>query len=128
TPSRLAPEAINEGTLAIAALDQQPPARPDFGPAVTATAYAAPNARIETTQAAQPIAAPGLRPAIAASAPRAADIDPGAILTAAIAPQADIESFAELFEGPILPMDGKPDAATANALTAISAREGELFA
>jgi uncharacterized protein YcbK (DUF882 family) len=128
TPSRLASSAGNEGTLAIAALDQQPPTRPDFSPAVTATAYAAPNARIETTPAAQPVAMPGLRPAIAASTPRPADIDLDTALVAAVSPQMDLASFAELFEGPILPMDGKPDAATTNALAAISAREGELFA
>lgn len=134
TPSRVAPSASNEGALAIAALDQQPPARPQFEPAVTATAYAAPNARIEATPEARPVPVPAMRPAIAAipapavTPPSDPAVDSETILAASMSPQMGLDSFADLFSGPILPMDGKPDAATANALAALSAREGELFA
>lgn len=127
TPSAVAataPASPNEGALAIAALDQQPPTRPEFGPAVTASAYAAPNARIEAAPAAQPARLPAQAAAPEpGSAPRPEDI-----LTATLAPQTGLDSFADLFDGPILPLDGKPDAATSNALAALKAREGELFA
>lgn len=128
TPSALAPASQNEGALAIAALDQNPPARPQFGAAVTASAYAAPNARIEASSAAPTVPTPVMRPAIAATPAPAPALDDEAILAAAIAPQMGLDSFADLFAGPILPVDGKPDAATANALATLSAREGELFA
>lgn len=123
TPSALTP-ATNEGALAIAALDQQPPARPDFGSAVTATAYTAPNTRIEATPALATTPAPRTAPAAAA---QAAPL-PEAVMAASVTPEIGLDSFAKLFEGPILPMDGKPDSATANALAALKAREGELFA
>ena len=112
TPSAFA-ASVNEGALAIAALDQQPPTRPQFGPAVTASAYAAPNARIEATPAApEPETTP----------------QPDDILTATLAPQMELDSFADLFDGPILPLDGKPDTATSNALAALKVHDGELFA
>lgn len=134
TPSRVAPSASNEGAMAIAALDQQPPARPAFGPAVTATAYAAPNTRIEALPDAAAAPTRVMRPAIASipapatPAPSNRPLDSEAIIAASMAPEMGLDSFADLFSGPILPMDAKPDAATANALAALSARDGELYA
>lgn len=131
TPSAYAPS--NEGTLAIAALDEgpMPQPRPQFGPAVTASAYAPSGtvaARIEdTTATPQAVSLPPMRPALAATEPRVV-IDADAIETASFAPQMGLESFADLFSGPILPRDGLPDQATVNALASLKAREGELFA
>ncbi|WP_343070351.1 DUF882 domain-containing protein [Pelagibacterium limicola] len=127
TPSATA-QASNEGALAIAAIDQQPPARPDFGASVAATAYAAPNARIQASPAPQAAAVPLARPASAATPQPAAVLEPESMAAASLAPEVGLDSFAALFEGPILPLDGRPDAATENALTALKARDGELFA
>lgn len=130
TPSAYAPG--NAGTLAIAAMDEGPVPlpRPQFDPAVVATAYAPSGnvtTRVDSAAATQTASLPPIRPAIPATAPQAV-IDADTIETASFAPQMGLESFADLFSGPILPRDGLPDEATANALASLKAREGELFA
>ncbi|WP_404402324.1 DUF882 domain-containing protein [Pelagibacterium halotolerans] len=132
TPSAV--EGGNEGTLAIAALEAnapEPQPRPDFAPAVVASAYA-PTASATTNlvdgERAQSAPAPIMRPALSET-PLPQDIlTPDRIETAGINPQMGLESFADLFEGPILPIDGKPDEATANALASLTTRPGELYA
>nr|WP_255714231.1 DUF882 domain-containing protein [Pelagibacterium xiamenense] len=133
TPSAFA--GGNEGTLAIAALEAnapEPQPRPDFAPAVVASAYAAaPGATaslVNEDPAVRQAPAPVMRPALSDTPVPTDILDPDRIETAGINPQMGLESFADLFEGPILPVDGRPDEATANALASLKSRPGELYA
>lgn len=127
----------NEGTLAIAALEAdapEPQPRPQFASAVNASAYAAASgATADLAEDASPIAQPSapdpvMRPALTDTPTPRSILDADRIETAGINPSMGLESFADLFNGPILPMNGEPDQETANALASLQVRPGELHA
>ena len=107
TPSAYAP--AGGGTLTVASLNEAPvpQPRPQFTPAVAAAEP-------------QPEAIPASLP-----------IRPGfdqAIEEASLSQQTELDAFANLFEGAVMPVEPEPDAATANAMASLDVDEGALFA
>jgi uncharacterized protein YcbK (DUF882 family) len=126
--NRAAPiSAENDGTRAIAALDDPVPLRrPDFDDATIMSAYAAGSNQPVIQAASLTAPVPAFRPASVQSASAQPTLT-DQLQAASFSPQMGLEGFADLFSGPIGPMNGGADEAMANAMSTL-ASSGELIA